>query len=269
MMSHLRGKREKAINSGIRNSIDSARRQVDESSAAGRVHETPFSLARSLIRKATVGRDLWRIHGGSKFMRQILPWMLHRRYILFEGSLASGLPEFKPHVPEAHIAAAAPSDLPLILKARPGHYSLRQLEDRLKQGHVCFLSRVGSEAVNIRWAFVGSVYLPYLSRTLILASDEFFSDEIFTVPRWRQRGIDQQAFRFMRTWFRERGFETQHCLVTSWDVFLHRRYRANRMTVSGQVHVWPFRASNRVALEGAIRDLGHRTIGIVPLKRET
>jgi len=237
--------------------------------AAGSVLGTPLSLIRSLTRKSSVGHDLWRIHGASKFIGQILPWAAHRRYFFYEGSLARDLPGFKPQVPEVRVAPAAPSDLPLLLKARPGYYSLVQLQDRLKQGHACFLSRVGSEPVNIRWAFVGSVYLSYLSRTLILAPDEFYFDELFTAPRWRHRGIDQQTFRFMRTWFRDRCFKKQYCLLTSWDVHLQKRYEANHMVRTGEVQVRPWPASNRLVLEGRIQDLGQKRIAAIPRKLET
>ena len=167
------------------------------------------------------------------------------------------------------ISLTAPSDLPLLLKTRPGYYFLGELQGRLKQGHVCFLSRVGSEPVNLRWAFVGSVHLPYLSRTLILAADEFYFDEVFTVPRWRHRGIDEQTFRFMRTWFGDRGFKKQCCLLTSWDTHLHKRYESLGMAKIGELRSRLFGVSKRLVLEGRIQDLGHETIAVAPRKVET
>jgi len=244
-------------------------RQADSETAARPAFGMHVSLVRSLVRKASVGRDLWRIHGGPKFMSQILPWMIHRRYLYYEGSLAGGLPGFEAQMPEAHIAPVEPSDLPFVLRARPGYYSLAQLQDRLKQGHVCFLSRVGSEPINIRWAFVGSAYLPYLSRTLILVPGEYYFDEVFTVPRWRHRGIDRQAFCFMLSWFKNRGFKTHTCFLTPWDVHLHRRYESLGMAKIGEVRFRPLRVKNAIVLEGRIQDLGRKRIATVPREFES
>jgi GNAT superfamily N-acetyltransferase len=220
----------------------------------------PFSFVRSLVPKATVGRDLWRIHGGAKFLTTILPWGIQRRYLFYEGSLAPALPKFEPRLEELHVTPATPSDLPLVLKARPGYYSLGELRERLNRGQLCFLARVDGEPVNIRWAFIGSVHLPYIRRTLVLPPDEFYFDEVFTVPRWRHRGIDEQTFRFMRTWFRDRGYKKQCCFLTPWDTHLHKRYGSLGLAKTGEVRSRTCGFSTRLDVEGLIRDFGRGMI---------
>lgn len=227
--------------------------QADEALTAGLSHETRLTPVRSLVRKVTVGRDLCRVHGPAKFFGRILPWMLHRRYFLFEGSVSTALPPFSPSIP-ARLTVAGPDDMPLLLSARPAHYDLRRLHERLRRGHICFVAWLGREPVGIRWAFRGSVYLPYLSRTLDLAPKEIFFDEVYTVPRFRRQGIDDQNLRFMLSWFKEQGFQTHFCLLTSWDTYLHRRYESFGMKKAGEINRVGGLGKKRYRVEGRIQE---------------
>jgi GNAT superfamily N-acetyltransferase len=218
----------------------------------------------SLIRrKIAVGQDLLRFHGPVKFFGRILPWTLHRRYVLFEGSTAetaSG-PEAAASV---RSSLAKPEDLPLLLSARPGFYNLGRLEERLAAGHACFIAWLGRRPVGIRWAFVGSVYLPYLSRTLVLAPDEAYSDELFVVPRFRRQGVDRRNFQFMCSWFKARGFRRHFCLLTPWDEHLHRRYERLGMRQTGEVIRLSGAGRKTYRWEGRFQDLGRGRVAIAP-----
>jgi GNAT superfamily N-acetyltransferase len=218
-----------------------------------------WTPARTLVPKLVVGCDLWRVHGTAKFFGQVLPWMLHRRYFLYEGSPGSVWPESRVKT-QAHLTVAELDDLPLLLRVRPGYYDLRCLRERLRRGHICFVAWHGRDAVGIRWAFRGAVYLPYLSRTLILAPSEVYFDEVYTVPRYRRQGIDDQNMRFMLSWFKERGFRTHLCLLTSFDTGLHRRYESFGMKRTGEVSEIGFPGKKIYRFKGRLRESGGRII---------
>lgn len=232
---------------------DIARSQSEAGSAANSSGDTHLKPVRALVRNMTVGRDLWRIHGTAKFFGRILPWTYHRRYLLYEGSPALELPAFPTSIP-LRLAVAEPEDMPLLLSARRGYYDLRQLHRRLSQGHVCFIAWHGREPIGIRWAFRGSVHLPYLSRTLVLGPTEVYFDEVYTVPHFRRRGVDDQNYRFMLSWFKAQGFRTHLCLLTSWDTYLHRRYESFRMRRTGEIRRVGFPGGKRYRLEGRLRE---------------
>jgi len=212
-----------------------------------------------LAQKYSVSRDLVRIHGGMKFFGRILPWLVFRRYFFFEGSPAVS-PRTSAALDSMRVRRAGPADIRAILRVRPGYYSAVQVRERLEQGHLCFIVWVADEPVNIRWCFFGSVFLPYLGRTLALARDEVYFDEVYTVPRFRGRKIDVRSYLFMISWLKKHGFKKHFCLLTSWDTHLHRRYQALGLKKTGEVRSWNFLKLRRLVLRGGIKNIGGRMI---------
>jgi GNAT superfamily N-acetyltransferase len=228
-------------------------------SAAGIKSPDPWPAR--VRRKLAVGRDLLRIHGPARFFGRIVPWTYSRRYFLFEG-LSAG-PTLDPGAAvTVRCSLARPGDLPLLLSARPGFYSLDRLEERLAAGHACFIAWLDGRPAGIRWAFTGSVYLPYLSRTLVLARDEAYSDELYVVPRFRGRGVDEGNFSFMRSWFSDRGYRKHYCLLTPWDDRLRRRYERRGMAKAGEVVRLGGPLGRKYRWHGLFYDLGQGRVAL-------
>lgn len=216
-----------------------------------------------IVRQAAVALDLIRVHGAPKFFVRILPWMIRRRYILYSGSFDTPLPDFRADIP-LKIGPARPADLALIARIRPGFFNLDRVRERFDQGHVCFLAWAGDRPVHARWAFGGSVFLPYLSKRLVLGARDIFYDETYTVPSFRHRGVDYQTLRVLLAWFKEKGYARHHCLLTSWDISLHRRASAFCMKRTGEVGGWSVLGFKGLTCRGLIRDEGRGLMSIVP-----
>ncbi len=212
-------------------------------------------LSHYLAQKHSVGRDLLRIHGGMKFFGRILPWLVFRRYFLYEGSPGAA-PRTSATLDAMRVRLAGPADIPVILRIRPGYYTEVQVRERLEQGHVCFIARVADEPINIRWCFIGSVFLPYLDRTLVLARDEVYFDEVYTVPCYRKQNHFGRSYLFMISWLKKHGIKKHFCLLTSWDTRLHLRYQALGLKRTGEVRSWNFWTLKKVVLRGGLQDIG-------------
>lgn len=197
-----------------------------------------------------------------KFFGRILPWLVFRRYFLFEGSPAAS-PRTSATLDSMRVRRAGPADVPAILRIRPGYYSLHQVWERLEQGHQCFIVWASDEPVNIRWCFVGSVFLPYLGRTLVLDRDEVYFDEVYTVPRYRKQNLDVRSYLFMVSWLKRRGFKKHFCFLTSWDTRLHWCYRTLHLKRTGEVRSWNFWKLRRLVLRGGLKNIGGGMISAV------
>lgn len=214
----------------------------------------PERWTRGVVRRTSVARDLVQTRGAAAFVFRILPWTARRRYLVFEGSLSEGVTKFRADIP-LRIGPAGPSDLDLLFRIRPGYYDRNVVGERLEHGHLCFMAWEGERPVHVHWAFTGSVWLPYLDRTLVLPPGEVYYDEAFTVPDRRRRGVDHETLGEMLGWFAERGYTKHAFLSPTWDEPLHRRAAGFRMMMTGAIG--PSRIlKRRLVVEGRAKDLG-------------
>jgi hypothetical protein len=216
---------------------------------------------RALVRKAGVGLDLLRMHGLPKFAFRILPWLLRRRYFLYELNLAS-LGVVDEVTARVRLTEAGPADIPLLLGIRPGYYDVDLLGERFRRGHLCFIGWLGDRAVHLRWAFVGSCQVPYLRRALVLAPGEILSDEVFTVPGFRGEGIYQVCADLSRALLRRRGFRRYLAFFASWDGFLIQAAGRKGMMPIGEARWTLGPACRRLRLRGALREMGEGRISV-------
>lgn len=235
----------------MNSSLDSNGRGRDD---RVRVESWPHRLRH----KAVVGRDLLRIHGPGGSVRRILPWLACRRYLVFEGSLSTRIPDFRAEIP-IRVGPAAAADLSHIFRLRPGFYDPDVPFRRNRQGQVCFMAWEGDRPIHARWIFRGSVYLPYIDRILTLPPDEVYWDEVYTIPGRRRMGVDYQTLRTMIAWFAGQGYKRHAFFSPTWDAPLHRRAAAFGMTSTGSIRC-PSLWDRRLKAEGAARDLGHGLI---------
>ncbi len=196
-----------------------------------RVSGTP---GRRLLRSAAVGSDLFRTHGPVGFFGRILPWFARRRYLLFAGRLPGDYPRTRARIP-IRIVPASASELEAVLGLRPYFYTPEMLHERIKAGHVCFQAWEGRRLIHARWAFRGSVYLPFLDLTLLIPSDKIYYDEVYTLAERRHLGVDYETLAAMLDWFAGNGCRGHAFLSPTWDERLHRRAAAFGMGAIGAV----------------------------------
>ncbi|UCC39090.1 MAG: hypothetical protein JSV96_14985 [Candidatus Aminicenantes bacterium] len=139
---------------------------------------------RFIIQKFDIAVDLIREHGWEKFFGQIIPWLICRRYIFFSGPIDKPISFFQAEIP-FRLELAKQTELMYLIKLRPHFYDLGQIQERINQGHLCFLGWSGNEPIHIRWAFVRSRLVPYLHRTICLTPEDVYTDEAYTTPGFR------------------------------------------------------------------------------------
>jgi hypothetical protein len=123
--------------------------------------------------------------GPFPFLTKVLPWSFRRRYIFYSEKIR--IPEANPHFPARfRFGIAGKEDLDSLMALRKGYYKKEMLERRLDMGQICFLGWSGKELVHIRWLFLGTFYVPYLRRKIVLGPDEVFGDEAYTAPDFRK-----------------------------------------------------------------------------------
>lgn len=127
---------------------------------------------------------------------------------------------------------------------------------------MCVVAWLRKEPVNIRWAFLGSVFLPYVSRRLILAPDEFYFDEAYTDPRYRRRGIDIMTLRFMLALFQRRGYQRPSCLLASWEIKRPRRFESLGMKRNGEIGYRIGFSGKHHFIKGGFVDLGRGRVAL-------
>ena len=166
--------------------------------------------------KFHTARTVLREMGPLPFLTKVLPWSFRRRYIFYSEKIR--IPEAYPHFPARfRFGIAGKEDLDSLMSLRKGYYKKEMLERRLDMGQICFLGWSGKELVHIRWLFLGTFYVPYLRRKIVLGPDEVFGDEAYTAPDFRKQNIYAGGGRLMRIALLERGFKRFTVATASWN----------------------------------------------------
>lgn len=210
-------------------------------------------------------RDTFNQIGAKRFLLEIPPWLVRRRYIFYAGFYA-GSP--------AGVAAPAPppfpfsldpvieGDLHQLVALLPNLYTLPQLRARLQQGHLVFMGRSEDTIVHIRWVFVGSVYLPYLSRRLVLAPAEGYVDEMYTVPAWRRKGVETAMAVEMPGALRARGIRRIIGAIAAWNRVPQRMAEVHGLRQVGSGGYWNILGYKKFFWDGSVRDYGDGNLSI-------
>jgi len=219
--------------------------------------------ARYVSKKLHIALDLLGEYGWEKFFGVILPWFLNRRYFFYSFSLVGSPLEYKVKIP-LRLELATKKDFHLMLKLRPCFYNPAQLQDRFRKGHLCFIGWMSDEPVHMRWVFTRSHYLPYLHRVLSLAPGEFFTDEAYTVPGFRQKGVYANAVHLTRCALKDMGYERHISLFASWDTFLIRTAEELQSKKIGEGGYWDCLGYRQFFWKGKVREGGKGRISILP-----
>jgi GNAT superfamily N-acetyltransferase len=159
--------------------------------------------------------------------------------ILFETDLTQPVAERRPRV-DCRIEAATEDDLDRITAMRfepppsvdpqvavPDEfaraYYARQSElfrdgfrenvrQCLRAGEMCFVARIGDEIAHINWVrFPGCT--PVMRRPIRLLTDEVYTTDAYTAPRWRGKAVHEAVFTHMLRYASSLGFRRAYTIT--------------------------------------------------------
>lgn len=188
-------------------------------------------------------------------MREILPWLFHPHYFFYARSLDTPPPTFHCRIP-IRLDRIKEKDLPLLQNIRRGFYDFTLLQERVKNGHLCFIGRSGQEPVHIRWVFVRSVYLPYLHRTLILSPEEAYGDEAFTIPRYRRKGVYSNCRYLLHNALQLLGYRRLSWAHAPWETGLLKSAEKNSFKKLGEAGYRNIFGNRKFFWKGQVHDHG-------------
>jgi GNAT superfamily N-acetyltransferase len=205
--------------------------------------------------------DLVREYGLAKFAGRIIPWLFVRRYYFFSESLDTA-----PIVPLSRASfrfdLLPKKELPVLSVLRPHHDKPSVLQERLKEGHLCFVGRLDGRPIHIRWIFTKSLYVPYLRRTLLLSPGEVYADEAFTLPEFRGRGIFRLAGALLRLKLRELGYRRYTYIYASWQGMARTSMASSKIKPIAEVKMVPWPGHRKHFWKGSIQDDGRGNLFI-------
>ena len=211
---------------------------------------------------ATLTRD----YGLSTFLFQILPWHFSRRFTVYSQALASQIQAGPFSGPsELRVGLATEKNLSHIMGLRPGLYNRKQLKHRFREGHMCFIGWIRNDPVHIRWFFKKSRYLAYINRRVILSSRDIWSDEAYTHPGYRHRGIYTSTAVQTNCLLADMGFRRVSCAIASWNSAPLQSVLKRGMQPVGDIvyrNIFLFR---KYSFSGLIKDLEGDKIAIEDL----
>jgi hypothetical protein len=104
-----------------------------------------------------------------------------------------------------------------------------RIAERTRRGDVCVVAYKQGVLAHFRWVACTSIPLPELDLMMLrLASDEVYTYDSYTRPRFRRQGIAFAARTFLTTYFTQRGVQTFYTLGRQNNQFTHehRAFRA-------------------------------------------
>lgn len=197
-------------------------------------------------------RDVLRVVGPRRFITEVVPWAVRLRYVFYALALPAAA---RPLLLDGfRLDLATDADLPLFVAARPERYTLPMLTQRLRDGHLAFVGRVGAAVAHLRWVFTRTVNVPYLGRRIVLAGGDVLLDEIYTMPAWRRRGVEGAVAVAMPRMLHAMGYRRILCAIASWNLAPQRVAAAHGYERLGSGGYWALPGLRRYFWEGMVED---------------
>jgi GNAT superfamily N-acetyltransferase len=197
-------------------------------------------------------RDVLRVVGPRRFIFEVVPWAVRRRYVFYALTLPAAAQP--PALDAFRLDLATEADLALFVAARPERYTLPALTQRLGDGHLAFVGRVGESVAHLRWVFTRTVDVPYLRRRIVLDRGDVLLDEIYTMPAWRRKGVEGAVAVAMPRMLHEMGYRRILCAIASWNLAPQRVAAAHGYVRLGSGGCWALPGLRRYFWEGAVED---------------
>jgi hypothetical protein len=202
--------------------------------------------------KCHTAADVIHKMGPALFLFKVLPWSLCRNYVVYSQSLETFPADApSPRAPFA-LRRMGKEDIPHLINLRKGYYSREILERRMEAGHLGFIGWSGSTPVHIRWAFTGSLDVPYFHRRLVQSPEDVFTDEAYTAPSFRKSGIYAASNIRLRRELREMGFRRINMAVADWNETPRRACLRSGMSEIAEFGYWNIAGIRKFFWSGAI-----------------
>jgi len=135
----------------------------------------------------------------------------YRRMILMVRSLDAPLPAFSSQLPVT-FERLSEKDVSAYQKFRPEH-GLTWLQRCLARGDSCFAAYHEGHIVHAVQVATQHVYVPYLSRGLILQPGDVYSYDSFTAPAYRRYGLAAARAVYVMRHYQCEGYQRMVCLI--------------------------------------------------------
>ncbi|MDR7419014.1 MAG: hypothetical protein QN178_08890 [Armatimonadota bacterium] len=198
-----------------------------------------------------VARDVLRMVGPARTVLHVVPWLVRRRYIFYALTLPVADRSSSGGV---DLTIATDQDLARLAWIRPQMYTLSQIEERIRDGHLPLIARRGEAVVHIRWVFTRTVYVPYLRRRLVLEDGDVLLDEIYTLPEWRRTGVERAVAVAMPPLLYRMGYRRVLGIVASWNLAPQRVAESFGYVRLGSCGYWTLPGLRRHIWEGAVEE---------------
>jgi len=199
--------------------------------------------------------------GIRRFLAEIPPWLVRRRYLVYS-AIPHGVPAPDHGLPPLECSVLTEADSDSLAAFRPSVYTASQVRERLRRGHLAIVGRIDGVIVHARWIFVGSIELPYLERRLVLPSGDGYLDEVYTAPAWRRQRVEFAAAVAMHRRLRELGFQRIFCVIASWNRPPQRVAEALGYTLAGSCGYWNILGHKKFFRDGAVVDAAGGTLRV-------
>jgi GT2 family glycosyltransferase/SAM-dependent methyltransferase/ribosomal protein S18 acetylase RimI-like enzyme len=163
--------------------------------AASRIKRFP-RLARAV--------DVLRNEGWRSLWFRALGETIYRRLVVIERRLDKPFPPVTTSVPVG-VRPLAAFEIDEYVRFRPDANS-DEIRRRLLAGHRCFVARYQGGIVNAGWYGTGRVRIDYLDRDIVLAPNEAYQYDSFTLPAFRGCNIAAFRIREAAAYFRAAGY---------------------------------------------------------------
>jgi hypothetical protein len=181
--------------------------------------------------------DVLRAEGWtSLFLRTLQELRLYRRLILIQVPLTDPI-----STPPASIPLSSclldHEDLHEYRAFRPDA-DPAETGHRLDQGHWCFTARHQGRIVSAVWVAIGTAMIPYLERDLMLAPDQAYAYDSYTVPELRGMAVASVRSDMMRRTLRRKGVKLLLGAVLPENRAARRRAEKRQHKEIGVIGYW-------------------------------
>jgi hypothetical protein len=146
----------------------------------------------------------------SEIVRRIVT-TFYRRMVVATKEVARDT-QFVPPEIDADIRMLEARDLEAYVKFRR-FQSLREVEERLAGGHLCFAAFRGATILHAGWAATTRTHIPYIQSDIILPANSFYIYDSYTDPVVRRSGLVRSRSSAMHVYFGGRGFAKSYGVV--------------------------------------------------------
>ena len=196
--------------------------------------------------------DLTRTYGLARSVGIAARWLVRHEYQVLVRDLTQPLPDV-PSNQRLRWTPLTADDIPKVHALNPALLE-EEIRERLRSGQTGLLGWLDDTLAHYRWDAAGSIYLPYLGLTFRPQPGDSLTDEAFTHPSCRGRGIHSISALMALRRARDLGSQRSISLTAGWNAPAMRvnTVKAGRVDI-GRVGFWGGGVGRRYFATGAVR----------------